>query len=159
VIGSAGSAEKVAWLLELGFDEAFDHHETDTREALRDGIHVYFDNVGGATLEAALAASGLGGRVVACGSISQYNATQPPAGPRNMFLVVTKRLRIEGFIVSDHYDRLPVFLAEMGQWVRDGSVRYRETVVEGIENAPSAFIGLLAGANVGKMLVQVGPEP
>jgi NADPH-dependent curcumin reductase CurA len=99
------------------------------------------------------------GRVVACGAISQYNATEAQPGPRNMFMVVTKRLRIEGFIVSDHYDRFPAFLADMGGWVREGKVRYRETVVEGIENAPAAFMGLLQGDNVGKMLVKVGPEP
>ena len=157
VIGSAGSAEKIAWLRELGFDEVFDYRETSAREALRDGIDVYFDNVGGETLEAALGALRPRGRVVACGAISQYNATELPPGPRNLFLVVTKRLRIEGFIVSDHFDRLPAFLADAGPWVRDGSLRYRETIVEGIENAPAAFIGLLAGENVGKMLVRVGP--
>jgi NADPH-dependent curcumin reductase CurA len=159
VIGSAGSPEKVAWLRELGFDEAFDYREVPAREALREGIDLYFDNVGGQTLEAALAALRVRGRVVACGAISQYNATELPPGPRNLFLVVTKRLRIEGFIVSDHYDRMPAFLTEVGQWVRDGRVRYRETVVDGIENAPAAFIGLLAGENTGKMLVRVGPEP
>jgi NADPH-dependent curcumin reductase CurA len=158
VIGSAGSAEKVAWLRELGFDEAFDYRETEARDALRDGIDVYFDNVGGSTLEAALGALRVHGRVVACGAISQYNATELPPGPRNLFLLVTKRLRMEGFIIRDHYDRLPAFLAEMAPWVRDGSVRYRETVVEGIESAPAAFIGLLAGENVGKMLVRVGPD-
>ena len=158
VIGSAGSPEKVAWLRELGFDVAFDYRETETREVLREGVDVYFDNVGGPTLEAALGALRVGGRVVACGAISQYNATEPPVGPRNLFLVVTKRLRLEGFIISDHYDRLQAFLAEMAPWVRDGSVRYRETVVEGIERAPEAFIGLLAGENVGKMLVKVGPD-
>lgn len=159
VIGSAGSPEKVAWLRELGFDEAFDYREVPAREALREGIDLYFDNVGGQTLEAALAALRVRGRVVACGAISQYNATELPPGPRNLFLVVTKRLRIEGFIVSDHYDRMPAFLTEVGRWVRDGRVRYRETVVDGIENAPAAFIGLLAGENTGKMLVRVGPEP
>jgi NADPH-dependent curcumin reductase CurA len=158
VIGSAGSPEKVAWLRELGFDVAFDYRETETREVLREGVDVYFDNVGGQTLEAALGGLRVGGRVVACGAISQYNATEPPVGPRNLFLVVTKRLRLEGFIISDHYDRLPAFLAEVAAWVRDGSVRYRETVVEGIERAPEAFIGLLAGENVGKMLVKVGPD-
>ena len=158
VIGSAGSPEKVAWLRELGFDEAFDYRETDTREALREGIDVYFDNVGGQTLEAALGALRVRGRVVACGAISQYNATELPLGPRNLFLLVTKRLRMEGFIISDHYDRLPAFLAEVAPWVRDGSVRYRETIVNGIEHAPDAFIGLLAGENVGKMLVKVGPD-
>lgn len=157
VIGSAGSPEKVAWLRELGFDEAFDYRETPAREALEEGIDIYFDNVGGAMLEAALGALRQRGRVVSCGAISQYNATELPVGPRNLFLVVTKRLRMEGFIVSDHYDRLAAFLAEVGPWVRDGSVRYRETVVDGIENAPAAFIGLLAGENTGKMLVRVGP--
>ena len=157
VIGSAGSAEKVAWLKELGFDEAFDYHEVPAGDALSEGIDVYFDNVGGPTLEAALAALRVRGRVVACGAISQYNATELPAGPRNLFLAVTKRLRIEGFIVSDHFDRMPGFLGEVAPWVRDGSVRYRETVVEGIENAPAAFIGLLGGENIGKMLVRVGP--
>jgi len=159
VIGSAGSPEKVAWLRELGFDEAFDYREVPAREALEEGIDLYFDNVGGPTLEAALAAIRVRGRVVACGAISQYNATESPPGPRNLFLVVTKRLRIEGFIVSDHGDRREAFLGEVGPWVRDGRVRYRETVVDGIENAPNAFIGLLAGENTGKMLVRVGPEP
>jgi NADPH-dependent curcumin reductase CurA len=158
VIGCAGSGEKVAWLRELGFDEAFDYHETDVRDALADGIDVYFDNVGGSTLEAALAALRLRGRVVACGSISGYNDERPRPGPRNLFLVVTKRLRMEGYIISDHYDRFPAFLAEMGPWVRGGAVRYRETIVDGIEAAPRAFIGLLDGENVGKMLVRVGPD-
>lgn len=159
VIGSAGSPEKVAWLREVGFDEAFDYREVPAREALKGGINLYFDNVGGPTLEAGLAALRMRGRVVACGAISQYNATELPSGPRNLFLVVTKRLRIEGFIISDHFDRMPAFLGEVAPWVRDGSIRYRETVVDGIENAPAAFIGLLAGENIGKMLVRVGPEP
>jgi NADPH-dependent curcumin reductase CurA len=159
VIGSAGSPDKVAWLRELGFDEAFEYHDTDVREALRDGIDVYFDNVGGATLEAAIGALRRNGRIVACGSISQYNATEASPGPRNLFMVVTKRLLMHGFIISDHYAGLQAFLADMGPWVRDGKIRYRETVVEGIENAPSAFIGMLGGENIGKMLVKVGPEP
>lgn len=157
VIGSAGSPQKVAWLEELGFDVAFDYHEADTREMLREGIDIYFDNVGGATLEAAIGALRVRGRVVACGAISQYNATEPAPGPRNLFMLVTKRLRMQGFIVSDHDDRFPAFLSDMGAWVRDGKVRYRETIVEGIGNAPAAFIGLLRGENVGKMLVRVGP--
>jgi NADPH-dependent curcumin reductase CurA len=156
VIGSAGTPDKVAWLGELGFDEAFDYRETETQAALREGIDVYFDNVGGATLEAAIGALRRRGRIVACGAISQYNATEPQPGPRNLFMVVTKRLRLEGFIVSDHYDRYPEFLADMGGWLDDGTVRYRETVVDGIEHAPDAFIGLLQGDNVGKMLVRVG---
>jgi NADPH-dependent curcumin reductase CurA len=156
VIGSAGSAEKVAWLRELGLDEAFDYHTTRTKDALAEGIDVYFDNVGGATLEAAIGALRTYGRIVACGSISRYNATEPEPGPRNLFQIVTKRLLMQGYIIYDHYDRFPEFRAEVGPLVRDGRVRYRETVVDGIEAAPRAFIGMLAGENIGKMLVRVG---
>jgi NADPH-dependent curcumin reductase CurA len=162
VIGSAGSEEKLAWLRELGFDEAFNYREQRPREALTalaaDGIDIYFDNVGGEHLEAAIGALHNYGRVVACGSISRYNDAEPAPGPRNMFMVVTKRLRIEGFIVSDHYDRFGEFAGQAAEWVRDGRLRYRETVVEGIENAPKAFLGLLRGENIGKMLVKVGPD-
>ena len=163
VIGSAGSAEKLAWLEELGFDAAFDYHETTPRAALRDlapdGIDVYFDNVGGETLEAAIGALERHGRIVACGSIAGYNATEPVPGPRNMFMVVTKRLRMQGFIVFDHFDRLGAFLAEVAPRVADGTIGYRETIVDGIERAPEAFLALFSGENVGKMLVRVGPEP
>jgi NADPH-dependent curcumin reductase CurA len=162
VIGSAGSSEKLDWLRELGFDGVFSYREQSVRDALRelapDGIDVYFDNVGGETLEAAIGALRNDGRVVACGSIASYNDTEPRPGPRNMFMVVTKRLRIQGFIISDHYDRFREFHEQAREWVADGRLRYRETVVEGIENAPQAFIGLLQGQNVGKMLVQVGPH-
>ena len=162
VVGSAGSPDKVAWLRELGFDGAFSYRETRTKDALRElapeGIDVYFDNVGGETLEAAIFALRDHGRVVACGSISRYNDTRLEPGPRNLFLVVTKRLRIQGFIVLDHFDRAPAFAAEAAGWIRDGRLRWRETVVEGIENAPAAFLGLLRGENVGKMLVRVGPD-
>ena len=161
VIGSAGSSAKVAWALEAGFDAAFDYHDSPVRTLLTavapDGIDVYFDNVGGEHLEAAIGALHDHGRIVACGSISTYNATEPPPGPRNMFAVVTKRLLLQGFIISDHYSRFHEFHAQAAEWVADGTLRYRETVVDGIENAPAAFIGLLAGENVGKMLVQVGP--
>jgi NADPH-dependent curcumin reductase CurA len=152
VVGSAGTPEKVDWLRELGLDGAFDYRETQPREALRelapDGIDVYFDNVGGETLEAAIGAMRLRGRIVACGAISRYNATEALPGPRNMFMIVTKRLRMQGFIVSDHNERFPAFLAEVAPLVADG-----------IERAPEAFIGMLEGANVGKMLVRVGPGP
>ena len=162
VVGSAGSVEKLAWLRELGFDGAFNYREQSPREALAalapDGIDIYFDNVGGDHLEAAIGALRTHGRVVACGSISRYNDAEPSPGPRNMFLVVTKRLRIEGFIIRDHYDRFGEFVTEASEWVRDGRLRYRETVVDGIENAPKAFLGLLRGENIGKMLVKVGPD-
>jgi NADPH-dependent curcumin reductase CurA len=119
---------------------------------------VYFDNVGGDHLECAIGALRTHGRVAACGSISRYNDVQSAAGPRNMFMVVTKRLKLQGYIISDHYDRFPEFLEQAQGWVRDGRLRYRETVIEGIENAPRAFLGLLRGENIGKMLVKVGPD-
>jgi NADPH-dependent curcumin reductase CurA len=162
VIGSAGSREKLDWLAELGFDASFDYHETSARDALNDltpeGIDLYFDNVGGDQLEAAIGALRAYGRIVACGSVSRYDEREPSPGPRNMFLVVTKRLRIQGYIISDHYDEYRAFLERAGEWVRDGKLLYRETVVDGIENAPAAFLGLLHGDNVGKMLVKVGPD-
>ncbi len=157
VIGSAGSAEKVAWLQSLGA-EAFDYHTADLREVLADGIDVYFDNVGGEQLDGALRALRTHGRVVACGAISRYNDTEAKPGPRNYGFVVTKRLRIQGFIVFDHDKRFPEFLAEVGAWLREGRLTYRETIVDGFDNLPSAFAGLFRGENVGKMLVRVGPD-
>jgi NADPH-dependent curcumin reductase CurA len=161
VIGSAGSAEKLGWLRELGFDEAFDYREQEPRAALAelapDGIDIYFDNVGGDHLEAAIGALRNHGRIVACGSISRYNDAAPAPGPRNMFMVVTKRIRMQGYIISDHYERFGEFAREAAEWVHDGRLRYRETIVDGIENAPRAFLGLLRGENIGKMLVKVGP--
>jgi NADPH-dependent curcumin reductase CurA len=157
VIGSAGSDEKVGWLRSLGI-EAFNYRETSPREALGDGIDVYFDNVGGAQLEAALTALRPFGRVVACGAISRYNDERPEPGPRNLGFVVSKRLRIQGFIVTDHGARFGDFVREVGPWVADGNVQYRETVLDGIENVPAAFAGLFHGDNTGKMLVRVGPD-
>jgi hypothetical protein len=162
VIGSAGSDEKLAWIRDLGCDAAFDYRGRTVREALAelapDGIDIYFDNVGGDHLEAAIGALRRNGRVAACGSISRYNDVEAAPGPRNMFMVVTKRLKIQGYIISDHYDRFPEFFAQAQEWVADGRLRYRETVVEGIENAPQAFAGLFRGDNIGKMLVKVGPD-
>jgi NADPH-dependent curcumin reductase CurA len=161
VIGSAGTEEKLAWLRELGFDGVFNYRDRTPRHALAelapDGIGVYFDNVGGDQLEAAIGALRPHGRVVACGSIARYNDAEAASGPRNLFMVVTKRLRIEGFIITDHFDRFGEFAGEATAWVRDGRLQHRETVVEGIENAPKAFLGLLRGENIGKMLVKVGP--
>jgi hypothetical protein len=156
-IGSAGSPEKVEWLRSLGI-EAFDYRETPMKDALADGIDVYFDNVGGAQLEGSLFALRPFGRVVACGAISRYNDAQPEPGPRNLAYIVSKRLRIQGFIVTDHMKRYPEFLAEVGAWLREGKLEHRETIVDGLENAPTAFAGLFRGANVGKMLVRVGPD-
>jgi NADPH-dependent curcumin reductase CurA len=157
VIGSAGTPEKVDWLRSLGI-EAFDYRQTSMKEALADGIDVYFDNVGGTHLEAGLAALRPHGRVVACGAISRYNDPRAEPGPRNLYLMVTKRLRLQGFIIFDHNARFPEFLAEAAAWVQNGELVCRETIVEGLENTPAAFAGLFRGENVGKMLVRVGPD-
>jgi NADPH-dependent curcumin reductase CurA len=160
VIGSAGSPEKVRFVTEeLGFDSAFNYRDGPVAdllsEAAPDGIDVYFDNVGGDHLEAAIGALNMHGRAALCGAISHYNATEPPAGPRNMAQVVGKRLTLRGFIVRDHGHLMGDFVREVGTWLSEGRIRYRETVVEGLENAPQAFIGLLRGENTGKMLVKL----
>ncbi|MER5882394.1 NADP-dependent oxidoreductase [Streptomyces sp. NPDC001941] len=158
VIGSAGSDEKVKLLTEeYGFDAAFNYkagpvHE-QLKEAAPDGIDVYFDNVGGDHLEAAIARLNRDGRIVICGAISAYNSTEPPAGPRNLTRLIQTRGRIEGMLVGDHYDLQPQFVQEVGAWVRSGELKYRETFVEGIENTVDAFLGVLRGANTGKMVV------
>jgi NADPH-dependent curcumin reductase CurA len=157
VIGSAGSDDKVEWLRSLGV-EAFNYRETRAKDALADGIDVYFDNVGGDQLEAAFTALRPFGRVAACGAISRYNDQAPEPGPRNMAFIVGKRLRVQGFIVSDHFARFDEFLAEVAPWVGEGKIECRETVLEGIENVPAAFAGLFHGHNTGKMLVRVGPD-
>jgi NADPH-dependent curcumin reductase CurA len=159
VIGSAGSAAKVKHLTEdLGFDAAFNYKDGPTRPQLKrlapDGIDVYFDNVGGEQLEASIAALNRFGRVAVCGAISQYNESEP-VGPRNMALIITKRLTLRGFIVLDHNDRQAAFVEEVGGWLREGKVKFEETVVDGLENAPDAFLGLLRGENLGKMLVKI----
>ncbi len=160
VIGSAGSAEKVAFLTErLGFDAAFNYHDGPVRDQLRaaapDGIDVYFDNVGGEHLEAALTALRPHGRVAMCGAVAQYNDTTPPAAPRNLALVIGKRLTVRGFIVGDHSQRMDDFVREVNDWRRDGRLVEEETVVDGLENAPAAFLGLLRGDNMGKMIVRI----
>ena len=159
-VGSAGSPEKVEWLTgELGFDAAFNYRGGDVGSQLREhcpkGIDIYFDNVGGDHLSAALARMRRFGRVAICGAVSQYNEEAPPPGPDNFISVIPNRLTITGFLVIDHYDLLQEFLAEVGPWVASGELKYRETIVDGIENMPEAFIGLLAGENIGKMLVKV----
>jgi NADPH-dependent curcumin reductase CurA len=164
VVGSAGSADKVHWLQEsAGIDAAFDYKKVDSLTAelgahCPHGIDVYFENVGGAHLEAALEHMNMRGRIALCGMISQYNDTTGPSGPRNLRLAVRKRLTLTGFIVSDHADRQPQFFADMGAWIADGKIKWQETIVDGIENAPQAFLGLFTGENMGKMLVRLCPE-
>lgn len=159
VVGSAGSPAKVERLAALGFDAAFDYHDRPVRESLKaaapQGIDVYFDNVGGDHLEAAISALRPHGRVAVCGMISQYNDTVPPAAPRNLAQVIGKRLTLRGFLAGDHQGLRDQFVQEMAGWLREGRVSYDETVVDGVENAPSAFLGLLRGENLGKMLVRL----
>ena len=160
VIGSAGSAEKVRFLREeCGFDNAFDYKAGPVLEQLNreapDGIDVYFDNVGGETLEAALSALRVHGRIVACGGISGYNAETPRPGPSNMFNFITKRLTMKGLIVSDWLNRHAEFEKEVGGYFQAGKLKNKETVVKGIDQAVGAFIGLFQGQNVGKMVVEL----
>jgi len=124
-------------------------------EAAPDGIDVYFDNVGGGHLEAALNAARPYARFAICGMISMYNAEAPVPGPSNMALIIGKNLRLEGFIVSTHWDMRNDFLKELGAWHSQGKLKWRQTVLEGIASAPDAFIGLFTGANMGKMLVKL----
>jgi NADPH-dependent curcumin reductase CurA len=164
VVGSAGSPEKVAWLTgELGFSAAFDYHDGPVArllaEAAPDGIDVYFDNVGGEHLEAALGALHVHGRAALCGAISAYNATEPPPGPRGFGgTMVAKRLRLEGFLVGDHTDLRPEFTETVSGWLRDGRLVARETVREGLDAAVDAFLDLLRGANTGKMVVRLAAD-
>jgi NADPH-dependent curcumin reductase CurA len=163
VVGSAGSPEKVAWLTgELGFDAAFDYHDGPVADLLRaaapDGVDVYFDNVGGEHLEAAIGALRLNGRAAICGSISGYNAVTPPPGPRNLSLLVANRLTLRGFLVGDHGDLRPEFLDTVSGWLESGDLVVRETVREGLEEAVPAFLDLLRGGNTGKMVVRLAPD-
>jgi hypothetical protein len=160
VIGSAGSMEKVEFLREeCGFDIAFDYKTGPVIEQLNleapDGIDVYFDNVGGETLEAALSALRVHGRIIACGGISGYNEEKPRPGPSNLFNITTKRLTMKGLIVRDWLDRQGEFEKEVGANLRSGKLKNKETVVEGLDRAAGAFIGLFAGKNIGKMVVKL----
>jgi NADPH-dependent curcumin reductase CurA len=162
VVGSAGSDAKVAWLLEeAGLDAAFNYKKvSDLAAEVRRhcaGVDIYFDNVGGPHLVAALDQMKPRGRIVLCGMISQYNATRPPRGPGNLILAIMKRLTLRGFIVTDHLHRRQEFLSDMSRWIAEGKIAWRETTVEGIDSAPRAFLGLFSGDNFGKMLVKLGP--
>ncbi|MFC4455863.1 NADP-dependent oxidoreductase [Deinococcus sonorensis] len=160
VVGSAGSADKVRHLTDvLGFDAAFSYRDgpvgRQLREAAPDGLDVYFDNVGGEHLEAAISSLKPGGRAAICGMISQYNSTEPPVAPRNLAQMIGKQLTLRGFLVTPHYDLYDTFVQEVGGWIQAGQLHYDETVVDGIEAAPGAFIGLLEGQNTGKMIVRL----
>ncbi|WP_026413230.1 NADP-dependent oxidoreductase [Actinomadura oligospora] len=160
VIGSAGGPEKVRRLTgTYGFDAGIDYRQGDLpgqlAKAAPEGVDVYFDNVGGDHLEAAIGAMNTFGRIALCGAISAYNATELPSGPRNLPLAVGKRLTLRGMIVTDHLGLAPEYAARAAGWLRDGSLVAEETVVDGIENAFEAFRAMMRGANIGKMLVRL----
>ena len=164
VVGSAGSDRKVSWLMETaGIDVAFNYKQIDNLEDelgrhCPDGIDVYFENVGGEHFEAAFELMNRFGRIALCGMISQYNDIEPTPGPKNLISAIRKRLKLQGFIVSDHMDRVPDFYADIRQWISEGKIKWEETIVEGLENAPQAFIALFKGENMGKMIVKIGPD-
>lgn len=158
-VGVAGSAAKCEYVVrELGFDACVNYKDADFFERLQaacpNGVDVYFENVGGAVLAAVLRLVNVRARIPLCGLIAQYNATGPVSGP-DWRPLLTGRVRVQGFIVSDHQDRMADFLAECGQWYREGRLKYREDVMQGLEAAPRAFIGMLRGENFGKLVVKL----
>ena len=163
VAGSAGSAEKVeACLARFGFDACFNYKEADelhraVREACPDGVDVYFENVGGAMLDAVLLNINTGARIPLCGMISQYNLAAPE-GINNLVSLLLNRAKLMGFIIIDHFDRWPAFVADMTGWLEAGKVDYAEHVTEGLANAPAAFVDMLKGAHLGKSVVRIGPD-
>ncbi|MCA9983670.1 MAG: NADP-dependent oxidoreductase [Anaerolineales bacterium] len=163
VIGIAGSDAKCGWLTgELGFDGAINYKTENVYKALRqhcpDGIDIYFENVGGEILDAVLAQVNVGARIPLCGLISQYNATEPVPGPYNFASLLVNRVRLQGFIVHDYWDRGPEAFPELATWLAAGQLQYRVDVVEGLENAPEAINRLFDGRKQGKLLVQVAAE-
>lgn len=158
VIGSAGSPEKCDWLREIGFDVALDYKAAPIGTQLREHgpVDVYFDNVGGDHLEAAISAMADHGRIAACGAIAGYNADGPLPGPRNLMMMISKRLTMRGFIVTDHADLASEFYRQAAPWLAEGRLAHRETVVEGLDHAVEAFLSMMDGGNTGKMLVRLG---
>ncbi len=160
VVGIAGTDDKCRWLVdELGFDAAINYRDEDVGRRIGElcpqGVDVFFDNVGGSILEAALDHIALKARIVLCGSISGYNDTDPQPGPRNLFQLTVQRARMEGFIVLDYLERFPEAALTLAGWVAEGRIRHRVDVVEGLERAPEALNRLFDGTNTGKQLVKV----
>ena len=161
VVGFAGSDEKVEFLeADLGFDVGINYKEVEDygaalREAAPHGVDAYFDNVGGPITDAVFNHLNVDASVGICGQISLYNATELPTGPRKLMNLIQTRATVEGFLVSDFSERFDKSAKQLGQWVADGTIQYRETVTDGLENAPEAFLGLFEGDNIGKQLVQV----
>ena len=161
VVGTAGSTAKIDHIInDLGFDAGLNYKTTDDygralKELCPDGIDVYFDNVGGRLTDAVVRQLNVHARVGICGQISQYNLERPEQGPRWLWQLIVKRARVEGFLITDYTERYHEGLMALSEWLDGGQLKYRETIVNGIENAPSAFIGMLQGANIGKQLVKV----
>ncbi len=161
VVGIAGEDDKIAWCKsECGFDAGFNYKTTEDygaalKELCPKGIDVYFDNVGGAITDAVMLQLNLHARLSICGQISQYNNAKPEMGPRLTGMLIVARAKMQGFLVTDYAARFGEGLLEMAGWLKAGKIKYREDIVEGFENMPKAFIGLLAGANTGKRLVKV----
>ncbi|MBI5095926.1 MAG: NADP-dependent oxidoreductase [Candidatus Hydrogenedentes bacterium] len=161
VVGVAGSREKVDYVTrDLGFDAAFNYrdgkdHTRRLKELCPNGIDVYFDNVGGPVTDAVFQLINTRARISVCGQISQYNSVRPETGPRNLFMLIVRQAKAEGFLVFQFADRYAEATAEMARWLKQGRLKYRESIVEGIENTPRAFIGMLQGENIGKQLVKV----
>ena len=161
VVGFAGSAEKVSFLEDdLGFDAGINYKETDDyraalAEAAPGGVDAYFDNVGGPITDAVFTQLNVDARVAVCGQISQYNAEELPTGPRKLGQLIQKRATVEGFLIQDFAPRFEQATRQLGRWVQNGDITYRETVTEGLEHAPEAFLGLFEGENIGKQLVKV----
>lgn len=163
VVGIAGSDEKCRWLTqELGFDGAINYKTESVSKALRQhcpqGIDVYFDNVGGKILDAVLGQINLRARIVICGLISMYNATEPVPGPYNLVNLIPKRAKMEGFVVLDYFPRAKEAMPELTQWLKEGKVQYRVHIVEGLKEAPTAVNLLFTGGNEGKLMVRISPE-
>jgi NADPH-dependent curcumin reductase len=161
-VGVAGSDEKCRYVVdELGFDACINYKTADLGAALKaecpDGVDIYIDNVGGPVLEAVMKRINVHARIPLIGLISQYNDSKPRPGP-NLMPVLVNRATIQGMIIFDHFDRITEFTRDMSEWLHEGRIKYREDVVKGLENAPRAFIGLFAGENIGKRIVQVAPE-
>jgi NADPH-dependent curcumin reductase len=164
VIGIAGTREKCDWLVkELGFDAAVNYKEADYKERLKaacpKGVDLYFENVGGEILEVALSRMNAFGRVVVCGLISQYNATTPVSGPSNFAAVISKRLRIQGFLAFDHAAKTKEMVSNFTEWYSAGKLKYRVDIVRGLEAAPAAINKLFDGSNHGKLIVQISDAP
>jgi NADPH-dependent curcumin reductase CurA len=163
VVGIAGGKEKCDFVVdELGFDACIDYKNSAVKDGLKAhcprGVDIYFDNVGGEILDAVLARISMKARIIICGAISQYNNTTPVRGPANYLSLLVHRARMEGIVVFDYADRYPVGVAEIARWMKEGSFKTREDIVQGLENFPEALLMLFEGRNFGKLVLQLAPE-